>query len=192
MTEARRLQRNGSHNKRLVKRRLEPICYYCKNRVGKYSMTADHLIPLSRGGTNRIENLVISCKRCNNEKGSMTLEEYLQYKKNNISLVVPVRRKENNPIIEIIPEYKEIVFEGMVNINDIKIPRIFQQQTPKEKTINKPLKYFLAYRCLDEPITIHATKRNLLIDGYARYLIAQEYGIEEVPVVYKEVKSKMF
>lgn len=41
-------------------------CYYC-NR-GAESM--DHLVPLSKGGANCVENLVPSCKSCNSKKGS--------------------------------------------------------------------------------------------------------------------------
>lgn len=53
-------------------------CYYCKVEISRYHpvdywkrATIDHLVPLSRGGTNRQENLVGSCYRCNREKADI-------------------------------------------------------------------------------------------------------------------------
>lgn len=46
-------------------------CYYCYGRITrkKYSrFTLDHFIPLSRGGTNSIENIVPCCHSCNQLK----------------------------------------------------------------------------------------------------------------------------
>ncbi|MDB5612081.1 MAG: transporter [Bradyrhizobium sp.] len=48
-------------------------CYYCNMRLqwrGKHALTADHLIPRSRGGTDRRKNLVAACYPCNQAKGS--------------------------------------------------------------------------------------------------------------------------
>lgn len=38
----------------------------------------EHVIPKSRGGSNRISNLVLSCRSCNQKKSNLTLEEYLK------------------------------------------------------------------------------------------------------------------
>lgn len=40
-------------------------------------MTLDHVVPRSRGGTNRLKNLVLACATCNHRKGSLTVLEYL-------------------------------------------------------------------------------------------------------------------
>jgi hypothetical protein len=39
-------------------------------------LNVDHLIPRSRGGSNRASNLVCACRKHNEEKGSLSLEEY--------------------------------------------------------------------------------------------------------------------
>lgn len=50
-------------------------CYLCN----KNSATdIEHLIPLSRGGTNHVDNLRPACRSCNSKKGTKTLEEYLK------------------------------------------------------------------------------------------------------------------
>lgn len=48
-------------------------CYIC----GSLAETIDHVIPLSRGGTNEIENLRPACYECNVRKGSMSLTEFV-------------------------------------------------------------------------------------------------------------------
>lgn len=45
-------------------------CAYC----GKYADTIDHVHPRALGGKNSYENCVAACKKCNNKKGSRTLE----------------------------------------------------------------------------------------------------------------------
>jgi len=37
----------------------------------------DHAVPLSKGGTNDIDNLVFACTRCNSRKGAKTCEDYI-------------------------------------------------------------------------------------------------------------------
>lgn len=47
-------------------------CVYCGS---KEDLCIDHLVPLIKGGDNEIDNLVISCKRCNSGKAGRLLEE---------------------------------------------------------------------------------------------------------------------
>jgi 5-methylcytosine-specific restriction endonuclease McrA len=48
-------------------------CQYC-GKTGD-NLTIDHVVPRSRGGKETWENMVVCCARCNNRKGSRTLEE---------------------------------------------------------------------------------------------------------------------
>jgi 5-methylcytosine-specific restriction endonuclease McrA len=50
-------------------------CAYCKTRNGPLEL--DHLVPKSRGGSNRVSNLVIACHACNQAKGNRSIEELL-------------------------------------------------------------------------------------------------------------------
>jgi 5-methylcytosine-specific restriction endonuclease McrA len=54
----------------------EGKCYYCgKELNGEYHI--DHKIPVSKGGTNAIENLAVSCPECNRKKQAMTDIEFI-------------------------------------------------------------------------------------------------------------------
>jgi 5-methylcytosine-specific restriction endonuclease McrA len=48
-------------------------CQYCGRRrnelKGRQFLTRDHIIPVSRGGENRWDNVVTSCSSCNHRKG---------------------------------------------------------------------------------------------------------------------------
>ena len=49
-------------------------CCYCKKQ--NISLEIEHIIPKSRGGTNRIDNLCLACNNCNQKKGNKTAEEF--------------------------------------------------------------------------------------------------------------------
>ena len=51
-------------------------CAYCGKALTKYTRTVDHIQPLSRGGSDLEFNKVLSCRSCNQAKGSMTLVEW--------------------------------------------------------------------------------------------------------------------
>lgn len=51
-------------------------CHYCGRQ--KRLLTVDHVVPLSRGGTWHITNLVGACSECNSLKGNMSADEFLR------------------------------------------------------------------------------------------------------------------
>lgn len=52
-------------------------CCYCGIEQGQgRSFEVEHIIPKSRGGSNRISNLAWSCHECNQEKGNLTAAEF--------------------------------------------------------------------------------------------------------------------
>ena len=53
------------------------ICPCCKVSVPKQKFTVDHIVPLSRGGLNVIDNIQPLCLRCNMIKG-ITTQDYRQ------------------------------------------------------------------------------------------------------------------
>lgn len=66
-----RRTRDRKRSYRGAKRRLlkdSPYCYWCKKPLDSTLATLDHLIPLSKGGTNGIDNFVLACENCNQER----------------------------------------------------------------------------------------------------------------------------
>ena len=51
-------------------------CAICGKPIRFCDMTIDHIIPLSRGGTNAPDNLQLSCRECNFMKSALTMAEF--------------------------------------------------------------------------------------------------------------------
>lgn len=49
-------------------------CVYCG--ATDVPLEIEHIVPKSRGGSNRVSNLALACHECNQEKGNRTAEEY--------------------------------------------------------------------------------------------------------------------
>ena len=54
-------------------------CAYCLTdfSTDHCKLEIEHIIPISRGGKHEINNLVPSCKKCNRQKGELTIEEWM-------------------------------------------------------------------------------------------------------------------
>ena len=82
------------------------ICYICKIRIpDEEHATIDHVYPKSKYGKDNRENLHCCCKRCNDDKSNMDIEQYYIHVKNNI------KKYENyisiNHLSNLIKEYKK-------------------------------------------------------------------------------------
>jgi 5-methylcytosine-specific restriction endonuclease McrA len=51
-------------------------CYYCGTILGKSNTTTDHVVPLSKGGSNKDSNLVTACLNCNHDKNGLSIQEW--------------------------------------------------------------------------------------------------------------------
>lgn len=64
-------------------------CMYCATHFPASQLTRDHIVPLSKGGADRWENVVAACRRCNQHKANRLLEDLdmelvaLPYRPNN-------------------------------------------------------------------------------------------------------------
>ncbi len=69
----------------LVKR-FKYRCAYCGCRLHSKNITADHIVPLVRGGVNTIDNIVPACRPCNQRKNKLTADEFLRRQKPQASI----------------------------------------------------------------------------------------------------------
>ena len=49
-------------------------CKYCRDFLKLNQITVDHLMPVSLGGSNRLDNLGVACRKCNERKGPISAE----------------------------------------------------------------------------------------------------------------------
>ena len=82
--EIREFYAEGSHTEEEWQERIEEqkrCCFWCDRYLfdlrGRFIGTKDHLTPLSRHGSDAIENIVAACRPCNSKKGARTEAEYL-------------------------------------------------------------------------------------------------------------------
>lgn len=54
--------------------------YYCESPLNKQTATYDHVLPRALGGKTTVENLVLACQPCNQEKSAMTIDQYRELK----------------------------------------------------------------------------------------------------------------
>lgn len=65
------------------------MCMYCAREFSSHELTRDHIVPTSKGGKDRWMNVVAACRRCNQRKADLLLEEIdmqlvaLPYRPNN-------------------------------------------------------------------------------------------------------------
>jgi 5-methylcytosine-specific restriction endonuclease McrA len=65
-------RQNRSVSRKGILLRDRSTYQYCRREMMPAALTLDHVIPRSRGGESTWENLVASCRLCNNRKGNRT------------------------------------------------------------------------------------------------------------------------
>lgn len=82
-THRRRAKRYGATGSftiqqlRAMRKAQDGICIYCQIQHSPYHLTIDHIIPMSRGGSNDISNISLACRTCNFSKNDKLLSEWI-------------------------------------------------------------------------------------------------------------------
>jgi hypothetical protein len=100
-------------------------CCYCGSKPPKVTLEVDHIVPISKKGTNDIDNLITSCFDCNRgksnielssipktleEKHKILVEKELQYKEYN-KFVNKINKRIGKEIDEIDNLYNSVYTE---------------------------------------------------------------------------------
>ncbi len=91
-----------ARQRQAITNKFEGVCQACGKEglsplsdEDKYLASMDHIIPLSRGGSNDDDNVQLLCLPCNLSKGQMTMGEFVDYLKCNEELNVFASYLEN-------------------------------------------------------------------------------------------------
>lgn len=71
-------------------------CHYCHCTLTMESMTLDHVVPKAHQGSNDINNLVASCKECNELKGTIPYHLF-------------IKAINDNTLQELVEDYRQIM-----------------------------------------------------------------------------------
>jgi len=106
-------------------------CVYC----GGKGEEIEHIIPKSKGGTNSVQNLTLSCRKCNIEKGTLSLELFGKRVGKDLSHLKPKKTPKHASIIqsartytlkELAKDFKVITGEGWetyANRKELNLPK---------------------------------------------------------------------
>ena len=78
----------GFEVREYILQKYDYTCVYCGAKDVPLQM--EHVVPKARGGSNRTSNLVLACKKCNQKKGSKSIDEFLSKNK---SLLKKIKSK---------------------------------------------------------------------------------------------------
>lgn len=76
--------KSGNERFYTVMKKTGHRCYYCgklrrpfaNGPTRRLDITIDHIVPISRGGTDELDNLVPACRACNSAKCAASLDEF--------------------------------------------------------------------------------------------------------------------
>ena len=109
--DVRGRQRRSSSKGNRILARDRYRCQYCGKKGGDFDLTVDHIVPASKGGPTSPENLVASCRPCNQRKGNRTPEEArMPLLKNPAALTYGIDRQILCHEAELRPEWRRYLF----------------------------------------------------------------------------------
>ena len=152
-----------------------------------YEMTIDHMYPQAFGGPTITNNMLPSCKKCNNEKGNLNTSQYKAF----------LRAKEKGELEEFrrkIKKYQDFIRtwiefdipqEWLSEEEISKIIVIFDlDENYKGKKYQKIQKYYEEYHQFQKPIIID--RNGFVLDGFLAVMYAKNTGMKKIPVIQLE------
>lgn len=77
MTDLRPYLASKAYIKRMAFRREQGRCFWCEAETPYKQGTVDHIETKSSGGKRSVENVVYSCRPCNEKRAAMTATSFL-------------------------------------------------------------------------------------------------------------------
>jgi 5-methylcytosine-specific restriction endonuclease McrA len=88
-------------------------CCYCQAK--EVPLEIEHVIPKSKGGSDRVSNLTLACRPCNQKKGNSTVQEFL---KKNLALLAKILKQLKTPLKDAaaVNSTRWALFESLKNL----------------------------------------------------------------------------
>jgi 5-methylcytosine-specific restriction endonuclease McrA len=117
-------------------------CAYC----GKKGEEIEHIVPKSKGGTNSVENLTLSCRKCNIEKGTLSLKKFEKKIGKDLSYLQPKKTPKDASIIQSARTYtlKELAKDFEVTTGE------GWETYSNRKEVELPKKHYYDALCIGE------------------------------------------
>jgi len=129
-------------------------CVYC----GKKGQEIEHIVPKSKGGTNSIYNLTLSCRECNIKKGTLTLKEFGKKIGKDLSHLEPKQTPKNASIIQSAREY---TIKELKRDFKVKTGEGWETYANREE-IGLPKKHYFDAMCIGEKYRYKIVTNSLL------------------------------
>lgn len=105
-------------------------CWYCGVHCNPFiDFCIDHVVPLARGGTNDIENLVPACSYCNQAKGILFIDEW----RNNFSRATELDEEPWTHVSGLFWNERDSFFPEM-RADEIKVYRRMQSRPTGDRS----------------------------------------------------------
>ncbi|MEM6751583.1 MAG: RNA-guided endonuclease IscB [Cyanobacteria bacterium P01_C01_bin.38] len=101
-------------------------CAYCD--AENLPLQIEHIVPKSKGGSNRVSNLTVACECCNQKKGTKSIEDFLKKKP---EVLAKIKRQSKQPLKD----------AAAVNSTRNKIVEVLSKLLPTKASTGSQTKY---------------------------------------------------
>ena len=116
-------------------------CQYCGRKAPEAILEVDHIIPVSKGGDNSMENLVSACRECNGGKSNKKLSELSEVEKSRRQLE-DLQEKKN--MTDMILQWKSGLSDALTyQVEQIEQVFLFKQSQALMSVSEKNTRNFL-------------------------------------------------
>ena len=129
-------------------------CVYCGSRGEEI----EHIVPRSKGGTNSVENLTLSCRKCNISKGNLSLKAFGKKVGKDFSHLEPRKTPKHASIIQSARNYtlKELEKDFEVNTGE------GWETYSNRKEVNLPKEHYYDAMCIGDNYKYKIVTDNVL------------------------------
>uniref|UniRef100_A0A6M3MAY5 Putative homing endonuclease n=1 Tax=viral metagenome TaxID=1070528 RepID=A0A6M3MAY5_9ZZZZ len=143
-------------------------CSYCGQKPPEIVLEVDHIVPVSKGGTDEILNLITSCFNCNRGKSDKTLNTIIRPDAKEMSENIQQQVEQAKIYYKYLKEKDEILsieIEKVIEYFNNLFNQINYIGIQEKTTLKTFMKYFNAYELM-EYLNIASQKVKYACEGF--------------------------